>query len=387
MRTKNRLALTLGACLFGALASCEQVDIAAVGFSPEMPALVLGGAGGAPAEVATEFIRTEGDRFFLGDAEYRALGVTMFPLLCENEASTEAQMREVMLSARNAGISLLHFTCLHSTDDDATIDDHLGEGIWARVDEALALAEELDLHVIMGIDSALRMLDSPTHDYTSGSNREDYDRYWTAVVTRRNTITGRLYLDEPAIFSWVPVGLIVPEGVTEGLWREHSVENYLSFAEYSAARIKLLDRNHLVGIGGLRYLSKDSFLDDATDSSGQEYWKSLWSLRVIDYAAVQLYPSDIEQRPAGEWANLSAYQAFASSLEKPLIVGQWGADRSRASHAAVVDYFDYVYEQLREHDVPISSFWNWGSSTTFGVYPGASPEDDELVAIIAGAQL
>ena len=74
-----------------------------------------------------------------------------------------------------------------------------------------------------------------------------FDDYVRAVVGRRNIVTGKLYRDDPAIFSWQLANEPRPGGSDEA-GRRH-MKAYLAWIEGTARLIKSIDPNHMVSTG------------------------------------------------------------------------------------------------------------------------------------------
>jgi mannan endo-1,4-beta-mannosidase len=74
-----------------------------------------------------------------------------------------------------------------------------------------------------------------------------FDDYVRAVVGRRNTVTGRLYRDDPAILSWQLANEPRPGGSDEA-GRKH-MKAYLAWIDGTARLIKSIDPNHMVSTG------------------------------------------------------------------------------------------------------------------------------------------
>jgi mannan endo-1,4-beta-mannosidase len=81
--------------------------------------------------------------------------------------------------------------------------------------------------------------DTNTFFFSDPKCREDYRTVVSYVLTRRNTITGTVYQDDPAIFAW--------ELMNEPNIKPESL--YLSWVADMAAFVKSIDQNHLVAAG------------------------------------------------------------------------------------------------------------------------------------------
>ena len=86
--------------------------------------------------------------------------------------------------------------------------------------------------------------DMSSEFYASAPAVAMYHDYVRAVVSRRNSITGVLYRDDPAIMAWQLANEPRPGGSPEN-GREHMAA-YLAWIDATARLIKSLDPNHLV---------------------------------------------------------------------------------------------------------------------------------------------
>src|SRR6185436_3353271 len=104
--------------------------------------------------------------------------------------------------------------------------------------------------------------------------RRLYRQHVEKLVTRRNTVTGLLYRDDPNIFGWE---LMNEAQVITGRWNERR-----AWVSEMSSYLKSLDPNHLIAPGVWGYRS----------SSERREWLADHALPTIDYCDVHLYPRD-----------------------------------------------------------------------------------------------
>jgi mannan endo-1,4-beta-mannosidase len=199
-----------------------------------------------------------------------------------------------------------------------------------------------------------------------------FDDYVRAVVTRRNTVTGRLYRDDPAIMAWQLANEPRPGGSDEA-GRRH-MKAYLAWIDRTARLIKSLDPNHMVATGSegtMGCIDSDQCVADAHRSTAIDYvnahiWPQNWSWAD---------PKDL----AGTWPtverNTRAYiarqVAIARRLGKPLVIEEFGFPRDGGSlePGTPTTFKDKFYELITgavvesvRSDGPIQgcNFWGWG---------------------------
>ena len=110
--------------------------------------------------------------------------------------------------------------------------------------------------------------------YSNETARRLYREHIEKVVARRNTVTGKLYRDDPAIFGYE---LMNEAQCITGRWEERRAW----FAEMSAY-VKSLDPNHMVTPGDRGYRS----------AAERREWLKDHALPSIDYCDVHNYPRD-----------------------------------------------------------------------------------------------
>ncbi len=185
------------------------------------------------------------------------------------------------------------------------------------------------------------------------------DAFVKRIVIRRNTATGRAYVDDATIMAWElanePRGDAHPAALDEWI-------------ERSATAIKALDPNHLV----------------TTGSEGQTPWPQPNGLdlernhRHVDYATAHIWPQNWGWfDPAKPLQYDAAMQkvrdyfkdhvARARRLGKPLVFEEFGLARDagsfdpRASTAVRDRFYADVFEMVHDAGEPVSgvNFWAW----------------------------
>ena len=196
--------------------------------------------------------------------------------------------------------------------------------------------------------------------------------YIRAVVTRRNTITGMRYANDPAIQAWQLANEPRP-GESPNIYAKH-LPAYLAWIDHTAGLIKRLDPNHMVTTGSEGTMGchdSDTCVHDAHSSPHIDYmtahiWPQNWSWAD---------PKDL----AGTWPtvekNTRAYfvrqVAIAQALRKPLVIEEFGFPRDRGSFdpGAPTTYKDKFYSLIYElaldnmkagGPVAGTQFWGWG---------------------------
>ena len=331
---------------------------------------------------------------------------------------SRAQVEKIFRSAKQNGFSLFRATSIVYAFGEGDLDHHLSEAVLKRIDLLLDVAREQKIKVILDFSTLTYETgrhSKPPFDITAPANFARLRPIYQRIPNRINTLNRRRYKDDPTIFGYSILGEIVPFGLrftpqkTLNLSDEsRDVDNYLSFIGAAAAELKRQDPNHLVNAGGLLHLSPDG---PVKDKSGRPYWKTVWSDPNIDFASAHIYPNidkDLQNAalplrppypwalPLGEWKNLPVYKAYADSISKPFIVEEWGLALDRRFPDVVngkpgplayapqfqLDYFRSAFSATIQSQIPITILWQWHPGGSFDLYPGASADEDAIIALV-----
>ena len=154
--------------------------------------------------------------------------------------------------------------------------------------------------------------------------------YISMIVHRQNTHTGVLYRDEPAILGW--------ELANEPRSSDRSTALITAWAAELSSFIKSLDPNHLVGTG-------EEGFDNTTARYTTRVYNNQWwlfdgsaglsftansTLSSIDFASIHLYPESWNLPGSSGNAWIQDHTSIASTVQKPLIMGEFGIRTQRA---------------------------------------------------------
>ena len=166
-------------------------------------------------------------------------------------------------------------------------------------------------------------------DYVSNFMKSDsamglFRRYVMDIVSRTNTVTGKAYRDDPAIFSWQICNEPRPFG-------EENKETFRTWLTETAGIIKAIDPNHLVSVGSEGKYGCEVDLSLWEDISRSPY---------IDYLNIHIWPfnwgwtsrddmNDGTVQPAIDLSleYLDEHMEVARRLHKPLVVEEFGFPR------------------------------------------------------------
>lgn len=190
-----------------------------------------------------------------------------------------------------------------------------------------------------------------------------FKQHLKKTINRTNSITGKLYKEDPTIMAWQlanePRGYGNPKVLQKWI---HKTARY----------IKSLDRNHLVSIG--------SEGDAGSAKAGLDLYKDNKS-KFIDYATVHVWiqnwgwydpakPKTFQRSIEKTAAYLEDQLAKASKLQKPVVIEEFGVSRDGGSYNPTTSttkrdqYYEYLFSEVLSNirgggGVKGCNFWSW----------------------------
>ena len=201
--------------------------------------------------------------------------------------------------------------------------------------------------------------------YSNSKAVKLFNNHLRFIINRKNSITGKLYKEDPTIFSW-ELGN-EPRGV-------NNQELFSSWVDQTSGLIKSLDKNHLVTTG--------SEGNTSSPSSGTDVVKDHLS-KNIDYATIHIWvqnwgyydPAKPEAtyQPALDYAlnYLQNHLKQTATLNKPVVLEEFGISRDANNHevgtpVTVRDkyyaaLFNAVADNLKKQNNSLAgiNFWAW----------------------------
>ena len=273
----------------------------------------------------------------------------------------------------------------------------LNDTILQGLDFAIAELEKRDMTAVIYLNNAWDWSggygfylkecgygDSPNTNEDGGYNRyveycanfsrepkaiEMYYNYIKSIVSRKNSITGRQYKDEPAIMAWQLCNEPRP-------FAKENKEAFAKWISEAAAIIKSIDPNHLVSTGSEGYIGCE--LDS-------DLYEQIHADKNIDYLTIHIWPvnwgwakrsdpdSDIVYACEESGMYISEHVDIANKLNKPLVIEEFGFSRkgNEAGTGIPTDSRDTFYsfifaavDNSVKNNGPIAgcNFWGWGGS-------------------------
>ncbi|HJU92129.1 MAG TPA: cellulase family glycosylhydrolase [Pyrinomonadaceae bacterium] len=359
------------------------------------------------------FVRQRGGRFFVGQKPFRFVGANVALMYRDEDRE---RMPETLRQAKQLGIKVVRVWAFGEGGPNdvkpigADFEDwprhhsfRLAPGQWnedafVHLDKVIAEAAKNQIYVQLclanwwrdtgGVTQYLRWAginDAADDSYKFGINNEKailfysnpearrlYKEHLEKLATRRNTITGMVYRDDPTIFGWE---LMNEAQVITGRWAERR-----AWFEEMSAYLKSLDPNHMVAPGAWGYRS----------SSERREWLADHAIPTIDYCDVHNYPRDDHDSfvisPAALKEFIENRAAAAYSLRKPLVLGEFGMGVEGHNGASQVEWYKALFDGNARAGVGGAMFWiltpdaRRGYGVTY-----STPRDKDLLSEISRA--
>lgn len=193
-----------------------------------------------------------------------------------------------------------------------------------------------------------------------------YQQHVRRIVSRRNTITGRLYRDEPAIMSWQLCNEPRP-------FRRERFADMLRWSRETARLIKQIDPNHLVSTGsegtiGCLYseeVCEQMHADPNIDYLTVHIWPINWGWSSRDRLREALPNVFLKSNEYLE-TNLR----IAENIEKPLVIEEFGYSRENNLYSPEARttsrdaFYNFIFQHVRDsHNegglIAGCNFWAW----------------------------
>jgi mannan endo-1,4-beta-mannosidase len=341
---------------------------------------------GSPAdrhELSNRFVQTRGSRFLIGGQPFRFVGANVAVMYRDED---RARMPETLRQAAKAGIRVVRVWAsgeggpndVGPVADQADwprthpfrwAPDNWNEEAFVHLDNVIAQAAQNDLHVQLclanwwrdtgGVTQYLRWTginDAADNNYDFGINperamlfysngkaRQLYREHLEKIVTRRNSVTGTLYRDDPTIFGWE---LMNEAQVVTGRWSERRAW----IAEMSTY-LKSLDPNHAIAPGDWGYRT----------AAERREWLADHRLPHIDYCDVHIYPKDdsdsFVDSPAALREFVENRAAAAFSINKPVVFGEFSIGREGYNGFSQTEWFRAFFESNVRAGSAGAMFW------------------------------
>src|SRR5215831_17364997 len=179
--------------------------------------------------------------------------------------------------------------------------------------------------------------------YTNETTRRLYREHLEKIATRRNSVTGVMYRDDPTIFGYE---LMNEAQCLTGRWAERR-----AWLAETSTYLKSLDPDHLIAPGDWGYRS----------AAERREWIADHALPNIDYCDVHNYPRDDLDSFVDSPKSLDEFiqnrVAAAYSVHKPLVFGEFGMGPEGYKGDSQTDWFRAYFESTVREGASGAMFW------------------------------
>lgn len=207
--------------------------------------------------------------------------------------------------------------------------------------------------------------------YSNEEAKQLFNNYLTKVVSRRNTITGELYANDPTIMSWQLANEPRPGN---GDVSKSNLPAYYDWISQTTQLIKSIAPKQLVSIGSegtMGCLELDECVITAHKETGIDYvtfhmWLKNWGWFDVQNAE-QTYDSAV----ATADKYIDHHIELANELNMPVVLEEFGMERDGGefSPESAVTYRDKFYAYVFDRQIKSirsggpfvgTNFWAWG---------------------------
>jgi len=245
--------------------------------------------------------------------------------------ATHATRRALLNAAKQMGLNVLRCpafldaawrgACFQSWNFATNRPEvNCGENGLQRLDQLVADAEQVGIRLIFplvnhwpdfgGMDRYVEWFGAASRDdfYSNPAIRGAYRSYVSQIVTRKNTVTGRAYQDEPAIFAWE----LANEPRCDARGGDAIL---LEWMGEMSRWIKQNDPNHLLAVGDEGFFGKHGVDCNA-----------FLKIPDIDFGTFHLYPQAWKERDPLRFGLRWIEQHLAAGRDagKPMLLEEYG---------------------------------------------------------------
>lgn len=358
--------------------------------------------------VNAPFVKTNGTRFEIDGKPYRYLGANFWAgmnLGAKNAPGDRARLIRELNHMQKLGINNLRIMAITEGPDTEPFrivpsnndKGNLKEDLLVGLDFLLAEMKKRDMYAVVcltnfwpwsggmaqyarwanAIDSIHYPMDVKKKQdwnlymretakfYSSTEAMDMFTKAMDQVITRKNTITGINYIQDPTIMSWELCN--EPRGI-------NNISNYLKWVDATSTHIRSLDTNHLITTGS-------EGITGAPEHSGVAF-EQVHALKNIDYTCAHIwiqnfgwydpknhdvtYPS--AQKKAFEY--FKHHAEISKKLNKPYVLEEFGimkdngdyyyrgTNKNRDQYYTFL--FESVYQYAKSDSAAGANFWAWG---------------------------
>lgn len=203
--------------------------------------------------------------------------------------------------------------------------------------------------------------------YQNEQAQEHFKKYIRTLVSRTNTVTGKLYTTDAAIMAWQLANEPRPG---RGASSIKDIPAYIKWIDQTAGFIKNLSPNHLVSTGSEGKTGSLDSMNVFVEAHSSEH---------IDYLTFHMWAKNwgwVDTQNMSGTVNgavekarnyINQHLAVAEKMNKPIVMEEFGFPRNNEEYAPDAStsyrdqYYKMVFSEVEENDIFAgSNFWSWG---------------------------
>jgi len=226
--------------------------------------------------------------------------------------------------------------------------------IWNKVIDEKWLTEKPDWNTLRDLTAKF---------YSCEPCKQGYDRQMKFVINRKNSVTGRRYVDDPTIMAWEIANEPRP-------MRPAANEVYREWLHHVSSEIRSLDKNHLITTGHEGWIGTEDI----------KLFETVHTDPNIDYITIHIWPKNWQWFTKGKLADgfskaltttheyIDANAAVAVRLGKPLVIEEFGMPRDdegfsfKTSTSFRDRYYASIFGRIGKDNIAGASFWAFGGT-------------------------
>jgi mannan endo-1,4-beta-mannosidase len=221
-----------------------------------------------------------------------------------------------------------------------------------HLDYILDRAQKLDLKIVLvltnnwkdfgGMDQYLVWYGLDGHGlfFTEDRVKAAFKDWIAHLATRKNSLNGTPYREDPTIFAWELANEPRAAGLTSSI---------TAWADQMSTFVKSVDPNHMVAVGDEGFLTGGSgFGHDGGEGIDHA---ALLALGSVDFGTYHLYPDTWKQADGWGQAWIEEHLALAQSVGKPTLLEEYGVTLERDASGAPLDEVRRLRAYARWHEI------------------------------------
>ncbi|KAL6553956.1 Mannan endo-1,4-beta-mannosidase 2 [Orobanche minor] len=302
------------------------------------------------SDVKLSFVERNGTQFIVDGKPFYFNGWNSYWMMDHAaDESTKHRIRAILQAGAKMGLTVCRTWAFNDGDYNALqiSPGRFDERVFRALDHVIAEARRYGIRLMLCLvnnlqayggktqyvkwawDEGVGLSSSNDSFFYDPSVRRYFKNYVKAVLTRKNTITGVEYRDDPTIFAWELIN--EPRCITD-----KSGDTLQDWIEEMSTFVKSIDRNHLITVGLEGFYGPKS---PKRLTVNPEFWASdigtdfvrNSKISTIDFASVHIYPDHWTRNPDFEYKlkfvskwMLSHIEDGDKELKKPIMFTEFG---------------------------------------------------------------